>query len=113
MLAFGFGSQRLAAYLTPRPVIGGRAWPRFICNDNLCEILLVLWMNTTFGMFSFWCAGSRQQNGRSAITITRLPSLEVFGVRQLSDRQYKVTKAIFDKFSHQDFCQLRTRTETK
>lgn len=100
---FGFGSQRLAACLTPKPVIGGRAWPGFICNDNLYEIPLVLWMNTTFGLFSFWCTGSRQQNGRSAITITRLPSLAVFDVRHLSDRQYKVAEEIFDKFSDQDF----------
>ena len=99
---FGFGSQRLGACLTINPVIGGRAWPGFICDESRYEIPLVLWMNTTIGLFSFWCTGSRQQNGRSAITITRLPSLAVFDVRQLSDQQFKIADQIFSKFSDQD-----------
>ena len=99
---FGFGSQRLAACLTPKPVIGGRAWPGFICSDTRFEVPLVLWMNTTMGLFSFWCTGSRQQNGRSVITITRLPSLVVLDLRKFSDRQFKVADAIFARFSDQD-----------
>ena len=96
---FGFGSQRLAACLTPTPVIGGRAWPGFKCNEARFEVPLVLWMNTSFGLFSFWCTGSRQQNGRSGVTITRLPSLKVLNMKLLSDQQLKVADKIFAKFS--------------
>ena len=99
---FGLGSQRLAACLTPRPVIGGRAWPGFMCNERRHEIPLMLWMNTTFGLFSFWCAGSRQQNGRSAITITRLPFLPILDVRTLSTAQLKIADEILEKFAERD-----------
>ena len=99
---FGLGSQRLAACITPHPVLGGMAWPNFLCNEECHEIPLVLWMNTTLGLFSFWCTGTRQQNGRSRITITRLPSLAVLDVRQLSDQQFKIADQIFSKFSDQD-----------
>ena len=99
---FGFGSQRLAACLTPMPVIGGRAWAGFMCNERHHEIPLMLWMNTTFGLFSFWCTGSRQQNGRSAITITRLPFLPVLNVRELSTRQLKIADEILKKFADLD-----------
>ena len=99
---FGFGSQRLAACITPQPVIGGMAWPNFICNNHQYEIPLVLWMNTTLGLFSFWCTGTRQQNGRSRITITRLPSLSVFDVRCLTKKQFKKADKIFERFADQD-----------
>ena len=99
---FGFGSQRLAACLTPTPVLGGRAWPGFICNDVSHEIPLVLWMNSSIGLFSFWCAGSRQQNGRSGLTITRLPLLPIIDLRQLTQKQLKLAARIFDEFSTQE-----------
>ncbi len=99
---FGLGSQRLAACLTPKPVIGGRAWPGFICADKRFEVPLVLWMNTTLGLFSFWCTGSRQQNGRSGVTISRLPILQVLSVGQLTDQQFKMAEQIFIRFAEQD-----------
>ena len=99
---FGFGSQRLAACLTPTPVLGGRAWPGLICSDRSHDIPLVLWMNSSIGLFSFWCVGSRQQNGRSCLTITRLPLLPIIDLRQLTEKQIKLAERIFDEFSTQE-----------
>ena len=99
---FGLGSQRLAACLTPQPVIGGMAWPNFLCHDVKHEIPIVLWMNSTLGLFSFWCTGTRQQNGRSRITITRLPSLLALDARCLSDKQLNIADQIFGGFADKD-----------
>ncbi len=99
---FGLGSQRLAACLTPLPVLGGMAWPNFLCNEIRHEVPLVLWMNTTLGLFSFWCTGTRQQNGRSRITVTRLPLLSVLDVRCLSEKQLDLAEEIFKRFSYKE-----------
>ncbi|WP_156013325.1 Eco57I restriction-modification methylase domain-containing protein, partial [Thioalkalivibrio sp. HK1] len=82
---FRLNSQSLASCLTPVKTIGGRAWPSFICKDTRWEIPLVLWMNTILGLISFWWKGSRQQQGRACITVSRLPSLAVLDVRKLSE----------------------------
>ena len=99
---FGLGSQRLAACITPQPVLGGIAWPNFLCHDLKHEIPLALWMNSTLGLFSFWCTGTRQQNGRSRITITRLPALLALDVRCLSDKQLNTADQIFGEFADKD-----------
>ena len=83
-LDFRLNSQSLASCLTPAKTIGGRAWPSFICKDTIWEIPLVLWMNTILGLISFWWKGSRQQQGRACITVSRLPSLAVLDVREIS-----------------------------
>ncbi len=82
---FRINSQPLGSCLTPVETIGGRAWPSFICEDKRWEIPLVLWMNTILGLISFWWKGTRQQQGRSSITVSRLPSLAVLDVRKLSE----------------------------
>ena len=57
-LDFQLNSQALAACLTERPSLGGRAWPNFVTKERW-EIPIVLWANTTLGLISFWWAGSR------------------------------------------------------
>ena len=86
-LDFRINSQPLAACLTPDVAIGGRAWPNFRLQDELWEIVLVLWANTTMGLIGFWWKGTRQHQGRANLTITRLQELPVLDPRQLSDAQ--------------------------
>lgn len=95
---FRINSQPLAACMTPEPTIGGRAWPNFLCAERRWEKPLVLWANTTLGLISFWWIGTRQQQGRAMLTISRLPSLPVLDPRSLTQEQLGRARAIFDDF---------------
>ena len=92
---FRLNSQGLAACLTPKRSIGGRAWPNFCLNTfERGEAAVVLWANTTLGLLWFWWIGGRQQQGRAIISITQLPSLLAVDLRQLSDTQIQRSQAI-------------------
>ena len=95
---FGLSSGSLAACLTEKPAIGGRAWPSFICKDPCWDYPLVLWANTTPGLIAFWWLGSRQHKGRSMLSISRNPELKVLDPRKLSPAQLKQAEKIFKKF---------------
>ena len=81
---FRLNSQSLAASVTERRSIGGRAWPNFSPHDPAHESTLVLWSNTTLGLFLFWWHASRQQVGRAILTISQLSSLLVIDTTKLS-----------------------------
>ena len=97
-LDFQINSQPLAACLTPELSIGGRAWPNFLCTDRRWETPLVLWTNTTLGLICFWWIGSRQQQGRAILTISKLPALTVLDPRSLSATQLNRADDIFEEF---------------
>ena len=100
-LDFRLNSQSLAAGVTRRRSVGGRAWPNFRLNDPAHEAALVLWSNTTLGLFLFWWHASRQQAGRAILTITQLPSLLVLDVTQLTPDQHAAAGEVFDEFARQ------------
>ncbi len=80
-LDFQLNSQSLVACLTPEPSLGGRAWPNFCPGQDEWQSVLALWANSTLGLMSFWWAGSRQQQGRSVLTISGLPDLMIIDPR--------------------------------
>ena len=98
-LDFRLNSQSLAAGVTRRRSIGGRAWPNFRLKDTAHEAALVLWSNTTLGIFLFWWYASRQQAGRAILTITQLPSLLVLDISQLTPDQHATAGKVFDEFA--------------
>ena len=100
---FRLNSQSLAVCCTTELVIGGRAWPSFHCYDNAHEIPINIWMNSTIGLFSHWVTGTRQQPGRSMLSITLLPSLPIFDVRLMSETQYTKANSIYNEFSKVEF----------
>ena len=103
-LDFRINSQSLAACLTPERTIGGRAWPNFrVEGDPRREEALALWANTTPGLIAFWWVGGRQQQGRSILTISALPSLPALDVRALSEAQLGDAAAIFEAFAEREF----------
>ena len=102
-LDFQINSQPLAACLTERSSLGGTAWPNFRVADTRWEIPLLLWANTTLGLLSFWWFGTRQQQGRSRLTISRLPGLLTLDARELSDDQLERCEEIFQRFCDRDF----------
>ena len=99
---FQINSQSLAACLTPAKCIGGRAWPSFVVEPEEWEKPLALWANSTLGLMCFWWAGTRQQQGRAMLTISRLPTLLVLDPRCLSEAQMKAAHRVFDDFRERE-----------
>ncbi|MCY4171883.1 MAG: hypothetical protein OXF08_09850 [Bacteroidetes bacterium] len=99
---FGLNSQRVAACLTEIKTLGGRSWPNFLTNQQW-EIPLALWANTTPGLISYWWIGTRQQQGRCIVTITRLTQLLSIDVRSLTEDQFALSQEIIDDFKDKEF----------
>ena len=95
---FQLNSQSLAMCLTPEQCLGGRAWPNVIPHEPRYEIPLLLWANSTLGLVLFWWHGTRQQQGRACITVTKLPGLPVFDPRTLTEDQVDQCRKIFRDF---------------
>ena len=95
---FQINSQPLAACMTEELTIGG-AWPNFLCSDKRWEVPLLLWAGSTLGLIAFWWIGTRQQQGRARLSISRLPSLTVLDTRTLTAAQLDHAHAIFSDFA--------------
>ncbi|MDE2928208.1 MAG: hypothetical protein OXT71_17605 [Acidobacteriota bacterium] len=95
---FRLNSQSLAACLTPGRTLGGTAWPNFSLDRKRWEAPIVLWANGTLGLMSFWWAGTRQQQGRTRLTISALPDLFVLDPRRLSDAQLDTAAKLLGQF---------------
>ena len=94
---FDFGSQMLAAAVTPKRTLGGRAWPGFKPKNPAHTEFLALWMNTTLGLFVFWSTGSRQQKRRSIHTVTSFPLIPVYDPRELGEAQTERVATLFNE----------------
>ena len=99
-LDFQLNSQSLAMCLTPEKCLGGRAWPNVIPRNPAYEIPLLLWANSTPGLILFWWHGTRQQQGRACITVTKLPGLPVLDPRTLAPGQMDHCHGIFEDFQN-------------
>ncbi len=102
-LDFQLNSQSLAMCLTPEICIGGTAWPNVIAHDLTHEIPLCLWANTTLGLICHWWTGTRQQQGRARLTISRLPDLPVLDARTLTGAQLAECNNIFADLKDKGF----------
>ena len=102
-LDFRLNSQSLAMCLTPEKCLGGRAWPNIIPSDSRHEIPLLLWCNSTLGLLMHWWKGTRQQAGRSVVTITAVPDLPVLDPGTLTASQLDHCCAIFNDLKGREF----------
>ena len=102
-LDFQINSQSLAACVTPEKALGGRAWPNFILEDERHEIPVMLWLNSTLGLMSYWWEGARQQLGRTIVTISALPSLPSIDPRRFDESAMQKAEDLFDRFCDLEF----------
>ena len=100
---FRLNSQSLAACLTRKRTLGGRAWPNFLLEDEDHEYWTVIWLNTTLGLMTYWWVGTRQNTGRTSVSFSRLPTLPILDFRQLSERQRLACHSIFERFCERKF----------
>ncbi|MXW42846.1 MAG: hypothetical protein F4138_00535 [Acidimicrobiia bacterium] len=103
---FRLNSQPMAACLTPKPVIGGVAWPSFqptaddeVENENW-EKAICVWLNSTLGLVGRWWVSNRQQTGRARLTVSTLGSISVLNLRAISVDQRQALAEVFDQFEH-------------
>ncbi len=103
---FQVNSQPMAACLTPKPAIGGRAWPSFqptaeneAENENW-EKALCVWLNSTLGLLGRWWVSNRQQKGRANLTVTTMGSIPVLDLRAISADQRRALAEVFDQFEN-------------
>ena len=99
---FNTASNSLGACWTAEKCLGGRAWPTFQVNLNniaLCEKALILWMNTTLGFIGRWWVSSRQQPGRSIMSVTTLPNIPVINLQLMPEEKIQQMANLFDEYS--------------
>ena len=94
---FRFNSQSTSMQFTPRKAIGGRAWLSISLESPAQEKALVLWGNTTFGMFMYWWRANKQQSGRGSIAVRALEAMPILDVTELSAARLARAVKIFDK----------------
>lgn len=97
-LDFRLNSQSLAMCVTPEETLGGTAWPNVLPHHEQWTWPLLLWANSTLGLMMFWWTGTRQQQGRARMTISRLPNMMTLNARCLSDTQLQQCRAFCDEF---------------
>ena len=102
-LDFQLNSQSLSMCLTPKKCLGGRAWPNVIPHEQDYEMPLLLWSNSTPGLILFWWYGTRQQQGRVCITVTKIPELPVLDPRALTEEQTNRCRTVFEAFKDRVF----------
>lgn len=101
----GTSSNSLGACLTPTKSLGGRAWPVLKINYTRAELgekAVALWLNTTLGLIGRWWISSRQQPGRSIVSISAIPAIPVIDIRELSKEQVEKMANLFDKYSNKE-----------
>ena len=100
---FQLNSQSLGACLTPEKSVGGRAWPNFLTPDDSIARMLLLWFNSTLGLMSYWWGGTRQQLGRTVVTISAIPSLLALDTRQFKNTDFNSYDKLFKRFEKETF----------
>ena len=95
---FRFNSQPLTAAFTEQRSLGGRAWPNVIFQDSRFDYCLVVWLNSSLGLLSYWWHSNRQQNGRGITSVRAAETLTILDFRVLSDDQLQTTERIFEEF---------------
>lgn len=102
-LDFRLNSQSLTACVTPERSLGGTAWPNYRLDRTEWESVVLLWANTTLGMMGFWWLGSRQQQGRARMTVSRLPELLTIDPRELEPSQIAQANRLTADFTRVEF----------
>ena len=100
---FQLNSQSLGACFTPEKSVGGTAWPNFLTVDDSTAKVILLWFNSTLGLMSYWWNGTRQQLGRTRVTISAIPSLIALDTQSFDKDMVEQTDRLFDKFCDAEF----------
>ena len=93
---FQINANATAAAFTESPSLGGIAWPTLALSTPQHEKTMCIWLNSTLGLFSYWIASNRTQNGRGRTTVTAIPDIPVLNVTNITTDQLDAAVQIFD-----------------
>jgi hypothetical protein len=99
---FQFNSESTGMQFTANLTIGGHAWPTVKLEKVEQEKAIVVWANSSLGIFLHWWHANKQQSGRGRIGISSLESLPVLDVTKLSPQALAKAVAIFDDLKHKE-----------
>jgi len=94
-------TQRLTALFLSEPVLSNMWWP-FKLRDKLgedAEKILVLWLNSTMGIFLFVSSRVETQGAWVTFKKPRLYAMPVLDVRKLTKRQRQKLVQAFDQLA--------------
>ena len=100
---FRLNSHPLVACCTSVKAIGGRAWPGFRCYNKNHEVAILLFANTTLGLIAHWWLGSRQQSGRSCVSVSKISEMMTIDPREFTAKQFVKADEIFNRFKTREF----------
>ena len=94
-----WNSQYLVGSMTQFAVLGGRSWCALMHQDERILRMLVIWLNSIFGMLCHWSVGGRTQVGRSNLSTTGIKEVPVPNFSELSSEKLDYAYKVFDKLS--------------
>lgn len=100
---FRFNSQSLVVAMTPSASLGGRAWPTFKMCDPDYEYVTSLWLNSTFGLLTYWWCANKSQDGRGSITTSAIENLRTVDPRILRAEQVAAARVYFEEIKERRF----------
>ena len=98
--------RRVGYFLTTRisksvDIVNTSAQP-FLASLAIFSRAPLSWANTTLSLIAFWWIGTRQQQGRAILTISKLPDLAVLDLQNLTPAQLDLAVSIFKEFRERE-----------
>lgn len=90
-----YNTQKIIAAYTEKKALGGRAWPNIILNKKY-EKAFTVWLNSTFGILTYWFVAGPQQIGRGLLSPTASKDVPVPDFDKLDGETIAQLDAIFD-----------------
>ena len=97
-----YTSQRLIMAYTSEPTIGGSSWPNVILRDKAHEKALTVWLNSTFGVLTYWFVAGFQQIGRGRMSRDSFKIFPVLDLNGLNNSQINKMNKVFDDLCHRE-----------
>ena len=91
-----YTSQRLIAAYTKTESIGGSSWPNVIPHNQIYEKALTVWLNSVFGILTYWFAAGSQQSERARMSRTSCKEIPVPDFDALDEGAIERLDAVFD-----------------
>ncbi len=97
-----YNSQRLIMAYTNEPTVGGGSWPNVILHNPAHEKALTVWLNSIFGIMTYWKVAGFQQLGRGRMSREAFMIFPVLDLNKLNKSVIEKMDKIFDDLCNKD-----------
>lgn len=104
-----YTANSLIGSYTTKKTVGGTVWPNIILRKEYAryEKPLVVWLNSTMGILSFWSIAGKQQLGRGRTSRTNIKHLPIPDFDKIDKKNNQKLMKIFDKYSKKNFDRMK------